>query len=89
MNKRPAADQQDYWRRNLRCSALLLLLWFVVTFGSSYYARELSQLTLFGFPLGYYMAAQGALLVYLAIVGAYALYMERLERAYGAGEDDD
>ena len=67
----------------------MILLDGILAFFAWRVRGALPQLTLFGFPLGYYMAAQGALLVYLAIVGAYALYMERLERAYGAGEDDD
>lgn len=78
-----------YWRKSLRLTALLLLIWFVVTFVVSYYARELSRVTVFGFPLGFYMGAQGALLIYLAIVGVYARYMARLDRQCGASEAED
>ena len=81
--------QQRYWRRNLRITAILLLIWFLVTFVVSYYARELSQITVLGFPLGFYMGAQGALLVYLLIVWFYARYMNRQDRDYGASETGD
>jgi putative solute:sodium symporter small subunit len=81
--------QKAYWRRNLRMTGLLLAVWFVVTFVVSYYARELNALSFFGFPLGFYMGGQGALLVYLAIVWYYARYMNALDRAYGlqGGQD--
>jgi len=80
---------QEYWRRNLRITAILLVIWFVVTFVCSYFARELNQIVIFGFPLGFYMGAQGALIVYLVIIGYYARYMNRLDEEYGVAEGDD
>jgi len=77
---------QEYWRKNLRMTALLLAVWFVVTFVGSYYARELNSFTIMGFPFGFYMGAQGALLVYLFIVWFYARYMRKLDRDYGVDE---
>ena len=81
--------QKDYWRKNLRITALLLLVWFVVTFVVSYFAQALNSVTMFGFPLGFYMGAQGALLIYVAIIGAYARYMNALDQEYGVKEGDD
>ena len=80
--------QRQYWRRNLLITAILLLIWFVVTFVASYYARELDRISVFGFPLGFYMGAQGALIIYALIIGFYAWYMNRLDRHFGAAEDD-
>ena len=81
--------QKDYWRKNLRITALLLLVWFVVTFVVSYFAQALNSVTVFGFPLGFYMGAQGALLIYVAIIWAYARYMNALGQEYGVKEGDD
>jgi putative solute:sodium symporter small subunit len=77
-----------YWRKNLRMTALLLLIWFMVTFGVSYYARELN-FTFFGWPFSFWMGAQGALVVYVVIVGFYAWYMGRLDVEYGLEERED
>ena len=81
--------QRQYWRRNLLITGVLLLIWFVVTFVASYDARELDRISVFGFPLGFYMGAQGALIIYALIIGCYAVYMNRLDREYGASEVDD
>ncbi|GBG02850.1 membrane protein [Azospira sp. I13] len=85
-----AQRHREYWRKNLRMTGLLLLLWFAVSYGVSFYARELNEMTFLGFPLGFYMGAQGSLLVYVFIVWFYARYMNRLDREYGMsdGEDD-
>jgi putative solute:sodium symporter small subunit len=71
-----------HWRRSRRLTAALLLLWLATSFGTVFYARELARLTLFGWPLSFYLAAQGAALVYLAIIGVYAWRMRRLDRAF-------
>lgn len=78
----------EYWRKNLTVTAILLLIWFVVTFVASFYARELNVITFLGFPLGFYMGAQGSLIVYVAIIWTYAHYMNKLDRKYDAtGEE--
>ena len=79
---------RDYWRRNLKLTALLLATWFVVSFVVSFFARELAEITIIGFPLGIYMGAQGAPLIYLVIIGWYARYMNRLDRQYGVRESE-
>jgi putative solute:sodium symporter small subunit len=67
------------WRRTMRLTMALLAIWFGVTFAAIFFARELAGLTLFGWSVSFYLAAQGALLVYLAIVGIYALAMRSLD----------
>jgi len=83
------ARHKAYWRRNLRVTAVLLAIWFSVTFVASYFARELATVTFFGFPLGFYMGAQGALLVYVLIIWFYARYMNALDREYGLPDVDE
>jgi putative solute:sodium symporter small subunit len=71
----------EYWRRTRRLTAWLLAIWFVLTFAVIFFARELTNFTLFGWPLPFYMAAQGLILVYLAIIGIYARQMKRLDQS--------
>ncbi len=80
---------KEYWQRNLRMTAILLAIWFVVTFVVSYYARELSGVTFLGFPFGFYMGAQGALIIYVLIIWFYARYMNNLDEEYGVHEGND
>ncbi|MCC7695204.1 MULTISPECIES: DUF4212 domain-containing protein [Janthinobacterium] len=75
-----------HWRKTRRLTAILLLVWLLTGFLTVFYARELLHLNLFGWPLPFYMAAQGASLVYLAIIAFYAWRMQRLDRAFHAEE---
>ena len=81
-------NHRSYWRKNRIVIALLLLVWFAVTFGVSYFARYLS-FNFFGWPFSFWMGAQGALLVYGFIIGFYAWYMNRLDAAHGVEEGDE
>ncbi len=77
-----------FWRNNLRTTALLLGIWFLVTFVVSFFARELS-FGFFGWPFSFWMGAQGAPVVYGLIVAFYAWYMNRMDIAHGVDEQDD
>ena len=78
----------EYWRKNLVYTAILLFIWFVVTFVEAWYARELNAFTFLGFPFGFYMSAQGSLVIYVALIGIYALVMKKLDKQYGVDEGD-
>jgi putative solute:sodium symporter small subunit len=71
-----------HWQQCRRLTMLLLALWLATGFGTAFFARELAGLALFGWPVSFYLAAQGASLTYLAIIGAYAWRMRRLDRQF-------
>lgn len=64
---------------HLWLKAWLLALWGAVSFGTSYFARDLQALVP-GWPIAYWIAAQGAVLVFLAIIVVYCAAMDRFER---------
>jgi len=77
-----------YWRKTRRVTIALLLIWFCVTLLTCLFARELNGFSFLGFPVGFYFAAQGSLIVFLCIVGFYAWYMNRLDRRASSVSDD-
>lgn len=80
---------KEYWRKNLTITSILLFAWFVLTFVIGYFARELHEVTILGFPFAFYMGAQGSLALYIVIIGVYAWYMNRLDRIYGVQEGEE
>jgi putative solute:sodium symporter small subunit len=83
------AKHREYWRKNLTITAILLFVWFVVTFVIGFYARELHDITILGFPFAFYMGAQGSLVIYIVIIGVYAWYMNRQDKIYGVAEEEE
>ncbi len=83
------AKHQDYWHRNLVVTAVLLSIWFITTFVVAWYSRELNAISFIGFPLGFYMNAQGSLIIYVALIWYYQHYMNKLDIEYGVEEGED
>ena len=69
-------------------TAVLLVIWAVVTFVVGFYARELN-FNFFGWPFSFWMGGQGALAIYVALIGYYAWYMNKLDIEYGVAEGDE
>jgi len=81
-------QHNEYWRKNLVITGILLLVWFIATFVEIWFARELNTITFLGFPLGFYLSAQGSLAIYVIIIGVYAILMRRLDLEYNVDEGD-
>ncbi|WP_353202409.1 DUF4212 domain-containing protein [Polynucleobacter sp.] len=81
-------SHKQYWQKNLRMTAFLLAIWFVITYVVGYEARELN-FNFFGWPFSFWVGAQGALVIYVLIIGYYAHYMNNLDKEYGCAEGED
>ena len=82
------AQKEAYWRYNVKLTATLLVIWFVVTYLiSGLWAGWLNQFSFIGFPLGYYMAAQGSLAIFVIEIAAYAYLMNKKDAEYGIREE--
>jgi putative solute:sodium symporter small subunit len=82
-------QRNSYWRYNITLTTILLVIWFVVTYLiSGLWAGWLNQFSFLGFPLGYYMAAQGSLAIFVIEIAVYAYLMNKLDMEYGIREGD-
>lgn len=79
----------EYWRRNIRYLALLLTIWFVVSFGFGILlAGHLDRWTIpgTGFPVGFWFAQQGSIYVFVGLIFVYVWLMNRLDREFDVDE---
>ncbi|NIP16502.1 MAG: DUF4212 domain-containing protein [Pseudomonadales bacterium] len=83
-------DDHAYWRANLKLGAVLLAIWFVVSFGFGILLVEpLNRIPFFGFKLGFWWAQQGAIFVFVILIFVYSRLMKRIDRRYGVHDDED
>jgi putative solute:sodium symporter small subunit len=81
-------QKESYWRYNVKLTVTLLIIWFVVTYLiSGLWAGWLNQFSFLGFPLGYYMAAQGSLAIFVIEIAVYAYLMNKHDLKYGIREE--
>ncbi len=81
-------SHRQYWRKNLNLTAILLVIWFVVTYVVGFYARDLN-FNFFGWPFSFWMGAQGSLIVYVLIIWHYARTMNKLDAEHGVQESEE
>lgn len=78
----------SYWKDNLVVVSFLLLIWFIVGFGCGIFQIDaLNQFKFGKVGLGFWIAQQGSIFVFVIIVLAYALWMDRLDRKHNVGDD--
>jgi len=88
MSDLTAEQKESYWKYNIRLTTILLVIWFVVTYlFGGLWAATLNEITVLGFPLGYWVAAQGSLAVFVIEIWVYAKLMNALDLKYGIHED--
>ena len=82
--------RKEYWRRNLRLVAILLTIWFVVSYGCGIlFVDELNKVRMGGFKLGFWFAQQGAIYVFVVLIFVYVRQMNKLDKEFGVEEDDE
>lgn len=76
-----------YWKRNLRYLAILLSIWFLVSFVFGILLAEpLNAFQIGGFPLGFWFAQQGAIYVFVILIFVYMYLMNKLDLEFDVDE---
>ncbi len=80
-------QSRSYWRSNLKVVGALLSVWFIVAYICSILLIDwLNQFQVGELGLGFWIAQQGSIFVFIALVLIYALWMDRLDRKFESGE---
>ena len=83
-----ARNAAAYWRENIRYLAVLLSIWFAVSYGAGILFKEtLDSIRIGGFKLGFWFAQQGAIYVFVILIFVYVRLMNKLDKKYGYDVD--
>lgn len=82
-----STPSQAYWRANLRLIGILLIVWFVVPFlGGIVFVDVLNEFYLGGYKLGFWVAQQGAIYLFVVLIFVYAWRMNKLDEQFRQGD---
>lgn len=84
--QRPTDD--TYWTRTRALMFIMLGLWFFFGFFIHFFVDSLNKILIFGFPLGFYMAAQGSLIAFVVMLFWFARAQDKIDRDCGVSEDE-
>jgi putative solute:sodium symporter small subunit len=80
--------EDRYWRRTSSLMWTMLSLWAFFSFVIHFFVSPLNEIQILGFPLGFYMAAQGSLIAFVVMLFFYAWAQDKIDREEGVAEDE-
>ena len=82
-------NANSYWKSNLKIVSSLLCVWFIVSFGAGIlFVDALDTIRFGGFKLGFWMAQQGSILVFVVLILVYIRLMDKLDSQYNEAQQD-
>lgn len=83
-----AEQAEAYWTRTRTLMWIVLAIWFFASFFVHFFVSSLNSIVILGFPLGFYMAAQGSLVVFVVLIFWFAHRQNRIDEEFGVAEDN-
>ena len=81
------AQRDAYWRKTSRLMWIIMAWWVFFSFVVHFFATQLNSIVIAGFPLGFYMAAQGSLISYVVLCFWNASAQNKIDEEFGVAED--
>ena len=84
------SNEERHWSRTTRLMLTHLGIWFFFGYIIHMFVKPLNNIVIpiLGFPLGFYMAAQGSLIVFVVMLFVFARQQNRIDREFGMAEDE-
>lgn len=80
-------SMKNYWKQNLRYLLILLVIWFLASYGCGIlFADALNNFKIGGFPLGFWFAQQGSIYVFVVLIFVYVRWMNKLDKDFDVDE---
>ena len=81
-------DSHGYWKATISLLIKILIVWFLVSFGAGIlFVEQVNAFALGGYPLGFWFAQQGSIVVFIALIWWYKSSMGKLDRQFDVNED--
>ena len=81
------SQKEVHWQRTRSLMIVHLVIWFVFSFVVHWFAPQLNKISFMHFPLGFYMAAQGSLIVFVVQLFVFAKQQDKIDRECGMAEE--
>lgn len=80
---------EAHWAKTKSLMWTCLIIWFIFSFGVHFFVDALNQIIILGFPLGYYMAAQGSLIIFVILIFWFAKRQNSIDEEFGIHEEEE
>lgn len=88
MDQQKSDARARHWRKTRALTIVVLIIWFIFAFVVTWFAKTLNQFTFIGFPLGYYFAVQGSLIIFVVLIFVQNWVQDRIDDEYGLRDEE-
>ena len=81
-------NAEGHWKATSHLMWIALAIWAFFAFVIHFFVNSLNEIVILGFPLGYYMAAQGSLIIFVILLFWFAGRQDSIDREYGVAEEE-
>ena len=86
MSQDTSGKRQLHWQKTRNLTLVILVIWFIFSFVVHWFAKDLNVMSFIGFPLGYYFAVQGSLIIFVLLIFLQNRYQDKIDDESGLGE---
>ena len=88
MTELTAENRVLHWQRTRNLMITHLIVWFIFAYGVHLFAFQLNSINFFGWPLGYYLPAQGSLIVFVVQLFLFNKQQHAIDVEFGVDEEE-
>ncbi len=77
-----------HWERTRNLTIIVLVIWFVFALLVHWFAKSLNGVSFIGFPLGYYLAVQGSLIIFVLLIFFQNWQQDKIDTDAGLSGDE-
>ena len=81
-------DYSGHWAKTRNLMFFALAVWLFFSFLIHFFVNPLNNIVILGFPVGFWMAAQGSLIAFVVLLFWFASKQDQIDREFGVAEDD-
>ena len=83
------SNKQNHWERSKNHMLITVVIWFFFSTVIFMFGSEINSASFLGYPLAYYMTAQGSLLAFVLLIFWFANRQEKIDEECGFSEKED
>jgi putative solute:sodium symporter small subunit len=82
------SNAEGHWGKTSSLMYIALAIWAFFSFVIHFFVNSLNSIVIFGFPVGFWFAAQGSLIIFVLLLFWFARRQDAIDREFGVAEED-
>ena len=83
------SNKERHWGKTKNLMIITLIIWFIFSILIFTFGEEMNTLSFLGYPLAYYMSAQGSIVIFVVLIFWFANRQEKIDEEFGFTEKED